>query len=292
MLRLKLLSAILLGVLLLPLAGARVGPSAPVTVRVLTYNIHHGEGRDGELDLLRLADVMRSLQPDVIALQEVDRGTQRAGGVDQLTELAALLGMHAEYGKSMDFAGGAYGVAILSRWSLASSANRPLPASPDHEPRTALTVRFRAGRDGPWVRFTSTHLDNSRDAAERLAQAQYLNDLLATEDGDASILAGDFNARPGTDVIQVLEQGWMNALPDSTPLAPTIPADAPPAPTPTPTDTTLPARPPFAQRRGPRGDFVLFRPAHLWRVIESRTIDESVASDHRPVLTMLEFIGG
>src|ERR1700724_2661395 len=83
-------------------------------LRVLTYNIHHGEGTDGRFDLSRLARVMKSVQPDVIALQEVDRGTERSGGVDQLAELARLTDMHAEFGKAMDYSGGGYGVAWLS----------------------------------------------------------------------------------------------------------------------------------------------------------------------------------
>ena len=62
-------------------------------VRVLTYNIHHGEGLDGRIDLPRQAAIMTSAAPDLVALQEVDRGTARAGGVDQLAELARLTGM-------------------------------------------------------------------------------------------------------------------------------------------------------------------------------------------------------
>jgi endonuclease/exonuclease/phosphatase family metal-dependent hydrolase len=270
------LAALLLGALLASPAAAAQESTAPVTLRVLTYNIHHGEGRDGRLDLFRLAEIMRAAQPDLIALQEVDRGTERAAGVDQLAELAGLLGMHAEFGRTIDHTGGQYGVAILSRWPVASVQNRPLPSSPEHEPRTALTVRFRAGEDGPWVRFTSTHLDNSRDAEEKLAQAGRLNELLASGDPEPSLLAGDFNARPGTEVIELLERRWTVALPDQPPEPPADGASAP--------------DPRRQQRRGPRGDFVLLRPAERWRVLESRSIDDQVASDHRPVLTVLEWV--
>jgi endonuclease/exonuclease/phosphatase (EEP) superfamily protein YafD len=44
-------------------------------------------------------------------------------------------------------------------------------------------------------------------------------------------------------------------------------------------------------RRGPRGDFVLFRPAEHWNVIEASVVDAPIASDHRPVLTVTEWIG-
>ena len=90
-------------------------PTVPTILRVLTYNIHHGEGMDGRFDLPRLAGIMTSADPDLIALQEVDQGTERAGGVDQVAELGRLTGMRPVFGKAMDFQGGAYGVGVLSR---------------------------------------------------------------------------------------------------------------------------------------------------------------------------------
>ena len=86
--------------------------------------------------------------------------------------------MHAEFGKAIDYAGGGYGVAVLSRWPIVSRENHPLPISPFGEPRTALTVRVRAGEQGPLLQFTSTHLDHGRNAEGRMTQARYLNQLL------------------------------------------------------------------------------------------------------------------
>ena len=76
--------------LLLLFVGARGSQPIPLTLRVLTYNIHHGEGADGRVDLARLAGVVTSVHPDLVALQEVDEGTERASGVDELAELARL----------------------------------------------------------------------------------------------------------------------------------------------------------------------------------------------------------
>ena len=52
--------------------GADQAP-VPGTLRVLTYNIHHGEGTDGKLDLDRIARVIKAAEPDIVALQEVDQ---------------------------------------------------------------------------------------------------------------------------------------------------------------------------------------------------------------------------
>ena len=247
------------------LAWTLASASAPATVRVLTYNIHHGEGRDGEFDVPRLARVITSVQPDLVALQEVDVGTSRASGVNQVSELARLTGMYAQFGKAMDYKGGGYGVAVLSRWRFVSTKNQALPGSPDREPRTGLTVQVRAGKRGPVLQFTSTHFDQA-SPEDRLAQAEYLNELLIRDDVPG-ILAGDMNARPDTDVMKIF-QPWWTEVP---------PVDQAP--------TTAPPRPLL------RGDHVLFRPAGTWRPIESRFIDETVASDHRPLMVVLEWTG-
>jgi endonuclease/exonuclease/phosphatase family metal-dependent hydrolase len=251
--------------LLLLIVPVRGYEAAPGTLRVLTYNIHHGEGRDGRFDLPRLADIMKNADPDLVALQEVDQHTERADGVDQLAELERLTEMHGAFGKAMDYQGGNYGVAVLSRWPIQSAMNRPLPGSPEIEPRTALTVEVRAGAEGPLLQFTTAHFDNTR-ADDRQAQAMYLDEVLVRE-ARATILAGDMNARPDTDVMKVFEPRWT--------IAPS--ADASPG--------VSTGRPRL------RGDYVLFRPSERWRVIESRTIDETVASDHRPLLVVLEWIG-
>jgi endonuclease/exonuclease/phosphatase family metal-dependent hydrolase len=237
------------------------------TLRVLTYNIHHGEGTDGRFDLSRLAGVMASVHPDLVALQEVDQGTERASGLSELAELARLTDMHPAFGRAMDYLGGQYGVAVLSRWPLLRIHNDPLPSQADREPRTALTVEVDAGEGGPLIEFTSTHLDQMRDPENRLAQARSLNARLVHEDGRATILAGDLNARAGTEVMDLFEEQWTD----------------PPAADPSPIS-------PSGRPRS-RVDYVLIRPAASWRVIESRIIDEPVASDHRPLLVVLEWTG-
>jgi endonuclease/exonuclease/phosphatase family metal-dependent hydrolase len=244
-------------------AFATVGAD-PVRVRVLTYNIHHGEGLDGRFDLPRLADIMNATEADLIALQEVDRGTRRASGVDQLAELARLTGMHAAFGKAMDYQGGAYGVAVLSRTPFRQVRNRRLPGSPDREPRTALTVDVDVGERSPRIQFTTTHLDQARDLMDQVAQASYLAAGLSSGQ-EARILAGDMNTRPDTLTMQILARRWTDTF-----------ADPPPDPN---------GRP----RR--RVDYVMVRPAASWRTLESRYIDAPLASDHQPVLVSLEWLG-
>jgi endonuclease/exonuclease/phosphatase family metal-dependent hydrolase len=242
--------------------GAGSSGSGPLRLRVLTYNIRHGEGLDGRIDLPRQAAIMKEADPDLIALQEVDRGTARAGGVDQLTELGLLTGMHAVFGKAITYQGGEYGVGVLSRHPILGARNRPLPGSPERERRTALTVEVEPGGRGPRVHFTTTHLDDGRNAMDKVAQASYLAGALSRGDDRVGILAGDMNARPETPAMQILAKHWIDTI-----------VDPPPDPA---------ARP----RR--RIDYVLVRPAAAWRIIEARQVEAPNASDHQPVLVVLE----
>ena len=84
-------------------------------MKVMTYNIHHGEGTDGVIDLPRIAGVIRAVNPQIVLLQDVDRGTRRAGEVDQAEELAKLLGWHHVFGEAMPLEGGSYGEAVPQR---------------------------------------------------------------------------------------------------------------------------------------------------------------------------------
>jgi len=242
--------------------------SGPVRVRVLTYNIHHGEGTDGRFDLERLAAVIQAQHPDLVALQEVDNRTGRSSGVDQATKLGELTGMTAVFGEAMGYDGGQYGEAVLTSHPVLETRVEPLPYSLDHEPRSALGVKVRLGADGPNVWFIGTHLDHTRDPADRLAQAGEINRLIAEQPDAAVILAGDLNAVPESAVMARFYEMWTDAAAAGGNPQPTIPSDHP--------------------RR--RIDYVLFRPADRFRVIETRVIDEPVASDHAPLLAVLEFV--
>ena len=109
------LRSLSLVLLLFTLAGCHKGviePRAPRTLRVLTYNIHHGEGTDEVFDLERLATVINDLSPDIVALQEVDKKTDRASGADQAAELGKLCNMHHAFGQAMPYSNGQYGEAM------------------------------------------------------------------------------------------------------------------------------------------------------------------------------------
>jgi len=252
------LRSLSLVLLLFTLTGCHKGviePRAPRTLRVLTYNIHHGEGTDEVFDLERLATVINDLSPDIVALQEVDKNTDRASGVDQAAVLGKLCKMHHAFGQAMPYSNGQYGEAILSRFPITKTLVHPLPYDRGQEPRAALEAHIQVNGIGPIV-FVGTHLCHQSNE-NRVQQNQRLGDLLSKDAGPPVILAGDFNARPGSAPMAVLlENGWI--------------------------DTIEPRS---------RIDYVLVRSADPWRVREVVIVDEPVASDHDPVLAVLEWQG-
>jgi endonuclease/exonuclease/phosphatase family metal-dependent hydrolase len=181
--------------------------SASSTLRVLTYNIHHGRGTDQQVDLLRIAGVIRAQKPDLVALQEVDQKTRRTSGVDQTAALAKLTGLHGEFLHQIDFEGGRYGQAVLSRFPLSDATVHWLPGTPDRERRIAGSVSVRLD-DTRTLRFVTTHLHHN-NADFREQQAVELNRLfVGCLSQTITILAGVLNAVPNSPPLQQLNQHW------------------------------------------------------------------------------------
>ena len=84
-------------------------------IRLMSYNILHGKGADGQVDIPRIAAVISREKPDFVGLQEVDRGVSRSHGLDERAELGRLTGLHPTFASAFPYRGGEYGRAMLSR---------------------------------------------------------------------------------------------------------------------------------------------------------------------------------
>jgi endonuclease/exonuclease/phosphatase family metal-dependent hydrolase len=251
-------------ILSLSFLEAQQSTDSKQVIRILSYNIFHGETLNHDFDLERIAGVIRSVSPDIVALQEVDFKTRRAKNMDLVTRLGYLTGMLPLFGRAMEYDGGEYGEGILSRFSFKETRNNPLPHSPRNEPRAALEILVELP-SGDEIVFIGTHLDHTRDQTDRIAQAKRLNRLFK-RNRKPTILAGDLNATPESEPMMIFFRFWTDA--SARDPKPTFPSSSP--------------------RR--RIDYVLFRPASRWRVLESRVIEEKVASDHCPLLVVLELV--
>jgi len=241
-------------------------------IRVLVYNIHAGKDAKGVDNLARVAELVRSTRADIALLQEVDRGTTRSGKVDQPGVLASLTGFNVAFGKTLDYQGGDYGIAVLSRWPIRNDSLISLPVVPpqersggSHEPRGALSAVIQS--PGGEIEVFNTHIDASREDFYRRQEMTKLLQLATRSNRElrrSALVGGDLNAEPGSVVIEmvrgsVLRDPWPECGQGS--------------------GLSYPANRPVK-----RIDYLLL-PAD-WRCVSAAVL-ETDASDHRPVLFVI-----
>ncbi|MEO7822914.1 MAG: endonuclease/exonuclease/phosphatase family protein [Gemmatimonadaceae bacterium] len=241
-------------------------------VRVLVYNIHAGKDAKGVDNLARVAEIVRSTGADIALLQEVDRGTTRSGKVDQLEVLSRLTGFHAAFGKTLDYQGGDYGIAVLSRWPINRDSLIRLPVDPPqersggvYEPRGALQAVIQV--HGAPLEILNTHVDASREDFYRKQEMTTILRLATRSIIDvrrSTLVGGDLNAEPGSAVIELVRD---SPLRDAWPECGQGPG------------LTYPADRPIK-----RIDYLLLPVG--WRCVRGAVIETEV-SDHRPVIFTL-----
>jgi endonuclease/exonuclease/phosphatase family metal-dependent hydrolase len=273
-LRYASLRIVLLTLIAVGLCSASVRAELPEEIRVVTYNIHHGEGLDREVDLKRIANLLLAVEPHIVALQELDQGTRRTKGVDQPAELAKLTGMQMHFGRNIDFEGGGYGTGVLTKLPVRKHESVKLksfyPPTEKNPEQRGVQILEIGENDKTELLFLCTHLDYRPPDEERMASAKTINELIEKRN-EPAIIAGDFNAKPDSKPIEEFRKQWKVAglqaeakAPNAVPLL-TFPAEKP--------DRWI--------------DYVMVRPAEEWEVVEVRVLEESVASDHRPLLAVL-----
>lgn len=156
------------------------------TLRLASYNIHAGIGRDRRFDAARIARVIGETGADVVALQEVEH--HRVGQLDLLDYLGQACGMATLAGPTLMRETRDYGNGLLTRLPVLGVRRVDLSRG-GREPRGALDVVLDCA--GRRVRVIATHL--GLKPLERRQQTQALLALLEDGDEDVSVLAGDFN---------------------------------------------------------------------------------------------------
>ncbi|AHW58707.1 hypothetical protein FH5T_01645 [Draconibacterium orientale] len=259
----KLLLSILTLVFTFNALSAQNNSDEELTIRVMTFNILHGATTNGDFDLDKIAAVIHETNPDLVALQEVDFKTNRARNYDLATELGWRTKMAPLFGIAMPFDGGGYGEGILTKMPILSSRNVALPHSPNNEPRAALQVLVQL-ESGDTISFIGTHLEHQESSPDRIDQVNTINQTFASCQYPA-ILAGDLNATPNSEPITILKKYWTASDENETL---TFPSDDPEI----------------------KIDYIFFRPAEKWQVIETKVICDEIASDHCALLSVLRLV--
>lgn len=222
-------------------------------LRLMTYNIRNAKGMDNVCNYQRIANAINNVQPDVVAVQEVDSMTRRSGNRYVLGEIAERTQMHASYAPAIDYDGGKYGIGILSKQKPLQLKTCALPGR--EEERTLLVAEFED------YLFACTHL--SLTAEDRMKSLELIKKM-ATGVQKPFFLAGDLNATPESDFIRALQQDFtvLNHFKNGT-----FPASEP--------KETI--------------DYIaVWKPtAKGFALLSNRVPEEPVASDHRPIVADL-----
>lgn len=188
-----------------------------LSLKVMSFNIHHAnppaEEQSGKIDIDAIANTIKQADADIIALQEIDENTQRSGKGNQAKLIAKKLGLKVYFAKAIDFQGGAYGIAILSKFPMSEHQIYRLSNQADAkaEPRVLQTVKLKLPGKR-YIRFANTHLDFLKTGNREL-QAQQIVDIAKAEKLPL-IIAGDWNASPQSKTLNIMDSAFIRTCTD------------------------------------------------------------------------------
>lgn len=235
------------------------------TLRVLTYNIYHGETNklDGVIDMDLFGQIIKDFSPDLVALQEVDKKTKRVKGLDLTEELSKRTGLDGYFCKFRDYQGGEYGTAILSRFPVVELELKDAFLPESGALKTLPFAKVEIDED-TYIYFNSSHLSLAFE--ERKIQIEQIVSYYEKELNLAPlIVSGDLNTEPDSEEMQVLLEKFSIA------------------------DTTLSHT--FSTRTGlvKKIDYILYPSNDNWEVVETQTACREDASDHCALFVILRF---
>ena len=232
-------------------------------LRIMTYNIHSGRDAFGKLDLARIENTIRCLNPDICALNEVRMRTEDVGTCEQARELGERLGMKWAFAPAMPYNGGEYGIGMLSKHPIVKTDFFPVPEVPAerrerrYEPRVLLRCEILLEKR-PVAVYTSHYglSDEEQRNAVRLTLDRVRGETMPVA------FMGDLNMTPDAPLIRELSLALRDSAEGKRLL-------------------TFHALDPASKI-----DYVYYSP-------EFRTLDVSApfsaASDHFPLVTDVEF---
>lgn len=175
--------------------------STYVELTVVTYNINHGKGVDDLYSSIRIARTLEQYEPDLIALQEVDMGTNRVNQDLQIEIIAKHLEMFYLFGKTINRIGGEYGNAILSKYPIISSQNSDI--SPDNTSEKRRLLRATVDLGFRTLKFYSTKFGIMDE--EKKYNSQRIGKFMKRMDpDDPVIIGGDFGVKPFSPLLNSL----------------------------------------------------------------------------------------
>ncbi|MGH2567516.1 MAG: endonuclease/exonuclease/phosphatase family protein [Bacteroidota bacterium] len=241
-------------------------------LRVMTFNIHHGEGVDGKVDIKRVAALIQESNADVVALQELDRWVERTDKIDIITMLAEMTGMTYAFGKNIDYQGGDYGNGLLTRFPILEERNLHYTMMREGEQRGLLQLVLDVR--GQEMVVMNTHIDHREDDSERVMNVAEIREALQRYSPKPTIVCGDFNDLPASRTVALMKEDFIDTWEE------VGRGDGFSYPTAEPVK---------------RIDYIFIARPHPSAAVKLRPLSARVlrsdASDHLPVLVELELVG-
>jgi endonuclease/exonuclease/phosphatase family metal-dependent hydrolase len=191
-----------IGAVMLSSARART-PTAPTSLRVLTYNIQQGYDANGQLNYRGQLELLKNLQPDIIGLQETDTNRIAGGNSDLVRYFASNLHYYSYYGPKT--VAGTFGIALLSRYPIENP--RTVYLYSEGEQTAAIIAQING------FKVVVTHLGNDGPIVQQQQLLQAIDGL------PSALVMGDFNFAPDTEQYRLtrtkLDDAWLLAWPQS-----------------------------------------------------------------------------
>jgi len=178
-------------------------PASPTTLKVMTYNVHIGEDKNGTSNLLRLLESIRRADPDVIGLQESDMARIAFSNMDLVRFLAENLNMYSYYGPKT--VSGVYGVATLSKYPIEFAETYFMPSG-SHSHRVITRTDIKIGSE--LIPIYNTHFGLNL-TTERIKQAQYVRQLVSG--ATRTFMMGDFNTKDNETAYPIFMDGFLDS---------------------------------------------------------------------------------
>ncbi len=207
----------------LSVGGAERGPTTPGAagepIRVAHLNLHMGFGTDGRFDLHQVSAMLAAAEPDIVVLNEVDRGWMATGGHDTLRQLSANLGMSYVFGPAADEV---WGNAVLSRYPVTEYTIERLPRGRDPMGRSQLIAVLEVAPEQNLAVIATQLSVADQQGDTRLPQARSIAaTLVRLRDRDVPVLlAGSLNAELDSAELESLTTSTRSVLPDGHPTWP------------------------------------------------------------------------
>nr|MCU0339001.1 endonuclease/exonuclease/phosphatase family protein [Spirosomataceae bacterium] len=169
----------------------------------------HGINAEGKTNLLRVVELIKKYQPDLVAVQEVDSGMITSGRLHQMRILSLLTGYNEFFGAVQQHGSGKEGLGVLSKWPIEATQLLKLPHIDTTTAPRSLLCALLALPQNKYCRFCNTMLDDF-SPLNRGLQAAVVNEALQYSIQPV-ILAGDFNVQPDDHTLEAITKYWNDA---------------------------------------------------------------------------------